>query len=280
MKYLSFFINKLFFRLFGEVVVTTFSSVGDCYDLLWIINTFNLKRKNNFKLLHSSKGKNLRLFFPNVGKTRYPVWFNALLSIFFRYLGYEKCIIIDFFQIVAMLKANPKLSKKDVFCLLFDLELADLTLTSQNNPVLLNRRKRVFLSTHANSCFHFEKIFWIEIAKYLEESGYQVYTNENIGYGEHIILNLKELDFFLRECLLFIGIRNGLCDLLVNTDVKKIIIYPVMEKQILKINNYSFFESDFFTQHNFKWLKSDDITEIVTDDYKVVIRKIDKLLRG
>lgn len=90
----------------------------------------------------------------------------------------------------------------------------------------------ILLAPYANSlpCFRVE--FWEKLVETLNQKGYHVYTNSNgdmeppVKGTESIFLPIEGMNRAIQCSAGFIGIRNGLCDLLSKAECKKIILYP------------------------------------------------------
>lgn len=90
----------------------------------------------------------------------------------------------------------------------------------------------ILLAPYANSlpCFKIE--FWERLVLSLKQKNYHVYTNSNgdmeppIKGTESIFLSIEGMNKAMQHSAGFIGIRNGLCDLLSKAECKKIILYP------------------------------------------------------
>lgn len=117
-------------------------------------------------------------------------------------------------------------------------ELCVKKLFEQNN---LEKGNTVILSPYANTVVGYSVDFWIELSEKLNEKGYCVCTN--CGRNEKAIPGTKRFSFGLEIAQkvldyagFFIAIRNGFCDIVCNSDAKKIIIYPI----------YDLFNSDVY----------------------------------
>lgn len=89
--------------------------------------------------------------------------------------------------------------------------------------------------------------FWENLASYLTNLGYFVYTNTNgkdfpvIKNTSKIFLNYDDFFYTLNECKALIGLRSGLFDIMNSADCKKIVLYP---------RRYSDNLFDFFSLNN------------------------------
>lgn len=111
-------------------------------------------------------------------------------------------------------------------------------LFEQNN---LQLGKTVILSPYANTVVGYPTTFWVHLSEELKKRGYSVCTN--CGKDELTIPGTKRLCFDLEKAQkvldyagYFIAIRNGFCDIVCNSEAKKIIIYPI----------YNIFNSDVY----------------------------------
>lgn len=95
-----------------------------------------------------------------------------------------------------------------------------------------SRERKILLAPVANSIAEGPDIlFWRELARRLNQTGYKVYTNvtndeKPIAGTEPVFIPYKELGSFLDDRAVFIGYRSGLCDLIASLNCKKIILYP------------------------------------------------------
>ena len=74
--------------------------------------------------------------------------------------------------------------------------------------------------------------FWEALARKLNENGFTVCTNVNdyekeIAGTKKVFIEYSDLELFAQKAGFFIGIRNGLCDLISNVvGVYKVFVYP------------------------------------------------------
>lgn len=108
----------------------------------------------------------------------------------------------------------------------------------QNN---LEKGNTIILSPYANTVVGYSVDFWIQLSEKLSEKGYCICTN--CGANEKEIPGTKRFSFgfeiaqkVLDYAGFFIAVRNGFCDIVCNSDAKKIIIYPI----------YNLFNSDVY----------------------------------
>jgi len=110
-------------------------------------------------------------------------------------------------------------------------------------------KKTVILSPFANTYPDDRLIlFWEMLASKISEMGYVVCTN-SVGSSEPAIKDTIPINFPFKNASeiidhagFFIGIRNGLSDIICNSDAKKIVLY--------KKNDWG--RGDFFLYHSFK----------------------------
>lgn len=96
----------------------------------------------------------------------------------------------------------------------------------------LKKGKTVILSPFANSLPQIEEHFWVELAKRLNEKGWTVCTN-SLGEDEPAIIGTTSIFFLFDDAVAIseyagavVAIRSGLCEVVSNSNCKKIIIYP------------------------------------------------------
>lgn len=127
----------------------------------------------------------------------------------------------------------------------------------QNN---LSKNNTVILAPYAKTAARIEMQFWECLANSLKEKGYTVCTNvaskeETAVPGtQPLSFSLEYAKAVLETAGSFIGLRSGFCDLISQTECKKIIFYP---DRIYNSNKFI----DFFSLANMGL--ADDITEIV-----------------
>lgn len=103
------------------------------------------------------------------------------------------------------------------------------------NEKNLQKQKTVILAPYANTLMNLSMKFWENISEVLKKNGYTVCTN-CYGNEESAIPNTTAIFFPLNYAVdiveyagYFLGIRSGLCDIIANTNCKKIILYPVTD---------------------------------------------------
>jgi hypothetical protein len=99
------------------------------------------------------------------------------------------------------------------------------------NHVNIPKGKSVILSPYAKSVVELPTGFWEKIAADYSAEGYTVFTNvanDEQPVKETIPLKIpiSQMPAAAEHAGTFIGIRNGLCDVLYNVDCRKIVVYP------------------------------------------------------
>jgi hypothetical protein len=97
--------------------------------------------------------------------------------------------------------------------------------TSESPP-----KKAIVLSPYAASCKMSSDI-WAVVAKKLTDRSYNVLTNcganeQPIPRTEKLFLPYKQSVPYLNQCVGFIGVRSGLCDIVSTSTCRKVIIHP------------------------------------------------------
>lgn len=109
----------------------------------------------------------------------------------------------------------------------------------RNRTVLVNIESRAISSTNVSLNF------WKKTINHLVERGFSVLLNNKIEQFEgpqikYLHLEWNELIPAAEYCGNFISIRNGICDLLQFTDIKLIIIYPILNIHGIIQNRFYF----------------------------------------
>ncbi len=137
----------------------------------------------------------------------------------------------------------------------------------------------VILSPYAKSIVGFNKKIWEKIAIELKLNGYKVFTNcanfeKEIEETNRISVPIRDIAAVVEYAGNFVGIRSGLCDVISQTEAKKIIIYPDY-LQFNRVGTYefaSFKEMKFgknVIEHKIKFTESDLLPELITRDLKI-----------
>lgn len=71
--------------------------------------------------------------------------------------------------------------------------------------------------------------FWKDIVATYNTRGFDVVFNDVNNWGAAVQLSLLETIPFVELCGYFVGVRSGLCDLLISAKAKKIVLYPEMK---------------------------------------------------
>lgn len=132
---------------------------------------------------------------------------------------------LNFMDFIASGMLNLKITQNEIRPLEYKFNLQD----SQSN--ILNKNS-IILAPYANSlpCFPIE--FWEKLVKTLNQKNYCLYTNSGnnmeppILGTKPIFLPINEINNVLEKCAGFIGIRNGLCEVISSAKCCKIILYP------------------------------------------------------
>jgi hypothetical protein len=103
--------------------------------------------------------------------------------------------------------------------------------------------KTVILSPIAKTCIGYSDAFWKNLAQELKFRGFVVCTNtiekKDVIEGTiPIFFSFQNSEAVLNRAGLFIALRSGLCDVVCNTECKKIILYP--EYRIFNSSLYDF----------------------------------------
>ncbi len=111
------------------------------------------------------------------------------------------------------------------------------------NKMNFNEGKTAVLSPHANTLANLPGEFWTILSKQLHEMGYCVYTN--VVPGETEIKGTHRLEIplsyaieLLEKAGLFVGLRNGFCDLISSAACKKIILYTGEVFETIKVIDF------------------------------------------
>jgi hypothetical protein len=101
----------------------------------------------------------------------------------------------------------------------------------------IEKNRAILISPNAVTFKPLNHDFWIKIVDKLLETNYKVIILDNSDYfKDHQNTNLICIDFPLEEsiticeyCGTFIGYRSGLCDLIISSLSRKVIVYPEIE---------------------------------------------------
>lgn len=160
----------------------------------------------------------------------------AHTSISERLLTYKGYTWLDNYRIIFGLKKD---TWKSVPSFLYDKErLKHILLENE-----IETKETVILSPYTNTVPEIEKTFWSGLSERLVSAGFQVFTN--VAGAEEPIPGTKPLTFALEyaEAIMdkaagFIGLRNGLCDIVSNSCCRKVILYPEMNCDFLSVYDY------------------------------------------
>lgn len=92
--------------------------------------------------------------------------------------------------------------------------------------------KDILLAPYANSLPCLPVVFWETLVEKLLEKGFHVYTNSDgemepaIKGTDPLFLAFDEIENELSHCGGFIGLRNGLCEIVSGFSCKKVVLYP------------------------------------------------------
>ena len=185
--------------------------------------------KENIITLNTGKMNNLRNYIAFASPERLNIWFllywglpGQKAALFEGYKGFsfdelfKKCVYLLDDDI------EPKYMKKEIS---YDEAVNKL------NAIGLPEKKTVVLAPYVNSFENeLSPEWWENLANRLKSKGYTVVTNcfgdeIPINGTESVLFNYEELNILMEACGLFIGMRSGLCDILSESNCKKIIIY-------------------------------------------------------
>lgn len=132
--------------------------------------------------------------------------------------------------------------------------------------------KTVVLSPYAGSFVsELKSEFWEKLACRLIKEGYCVLTN-SCGVEEPVIKGTKPVFFNFNQAInfmnlagYFVGVRNGLCDIISSSNCKKVILY----EDSMNVTRFSYFSlekmglclNNIFETSYSKWLISDSLEE-------------------
>lgn len=136
----------------------------------------------------------------------------------------------------------------------------------------------VIISPYAKSLVGFDKNVWKQIADKLISSGFKVFTN--CADNEIEIEGTARLSFPINEAFgvveyagYFVGIRSGFCDVISETNSKKILIYPDYN-QFNGLGTYEFCSlaamgfGKNYIEHKLKFEDGESLAEIVLNEIK------------
>ena len=167
-------------------------------------------------------------------------------------------------EVVLGLKAGVARSTPDKSAMMKDKAFFD------NNG--LKKGKTVLLAPTAVHALSLPDTFWNILVKKLNGAGYSVRLNVaedefiNIEGADPLFVPLDDVIPFIETAGLFIGLRNGLCDVLSEASAKKIVIYP---------------DEDYFDFFGIKNIGlSDSFTEIIYENDSKTIECIMQYLQN
>ena len=125
------------------------------------------------------------------------------------------------------------------------------------NIDLLDERKSVIISSDAKSVVGIPSEFWTDIIKEYKKNGFSVYTNvvKNEKPLEDTIpisIPIGEMISAVEYAGYFIGIRSGLCDIIMTANCEKIVIFPDVHYSITNVKVYDFFKLEGWKSINVK----------------------------
>jgi len=103
--------------------------------------------------------------------------------------------------------------------------------TPFDNLGLIPKGKAIILSPYAKSVVEIPMNFWANIAAEYKERGYQAYTNVAgdevpICGTEPLRMPISQLISAVEHAGIFMGVRNGICDVLHTAKCRKIVVFP------------------------------------------------------
>ena len=161
-------------------------------------------------------------------------------SISERLLTYKGCSWLDNYRIIFGLE-------KDIFKKIpsFTYDTEKLIHILWENE--METKKTVILAPYTNTVPELDKKFWMKLSEDLISAGFHVLTNvvgaENPVPGtKPITFSLEYAEAVMDKAYGFIGLRNGLCDIICNADCKKVLLYPGLKCEFLSVYEYYSFE--------------------------------------
>ncbi|MCI8479101.1 MAG: hypothetical protein HFE97_12345 [Oscillospiraceae bacterium] len=133
---------------------------------------------------------------------------------------------LDFFSMFSFVRLN---SKDPVLrAIIFEIKNPWNQLMIEKG---IGEGKTVLLFPRANSIPSPSDCFWYKLSEFLKGKGYIVCTNikaneKPIKGTIPIYIPIEQIDATLSFAGYFIGSRSGICDIISNTECKKIVIYP------------------------------------------------------
>lgn len=243
----------------GLIIALPYDAIGDTYLITSYLKTF-IKTKNidNYCILvvGNSSEKILRMFevssYKVINFDEMNDFINYVSMIGFNSAGVlvlnhikphtqiysqiEKFCSLEWIRIIKNIKLGLKNEVKPEQPLCFcDIEIKEH-----------KESKKIIISPYANTLTEMNKKNWEKIVENLVKNGFEVFTNSIDEVNEPIIKGTKKISFelsrayeILQDCSCFISIRNGLCDVLINSKTRKIIVYPTKESLFFTIKEFS-----------------------------------------
>lgn len=137
--------------------------------------------------------------------------------------------------------------------------------------------KSVILSPYAKSVTALPMALWSELAQACSKAGYNVFTNalpteQPIPGTIRICPMIEELKSAVEQAGIFIGLRSGLCDLLITAKAMKIALYPDYNYsdtnwKAIEMYNLPEFEANLVVNAETGYIKelSKEIISLLTD---------------
>ena len=104
-------------------------------------------------------------------------------------------------------------------------------LTAFENKKRISKGKSIILSPHGKSVVELSNLFWETLAVEYAEQGYAVYTStiddeSPVSGTESLFIPISQMIHAVEYAGAFIGIRNGLCDVLYTANCRKNVVFP------------------------------------------------------
>lgn len=133
--------------------------------------------------------------------------------------------------------ALPKNHKRDVFH-------ADEGRQQYN---FIDKGQTVIIAPYTNTVASESILFWENLVQRLVQKGYRVYTNvagdeTPIKNTEALRIPIQDVQAVVEKAGYFIGMRSGICDILINADCTKIVLYS--DQVFDYISVYEFYRLD------------------------------------
>jgi len=186
----------------------------------------------------------------------------SLFKVIFKNLGKIKCYHNAITDYRNQYNLNRLRDKRET---LLELIESNLELKNQGLPseiVNINRQwhrdgggeQKCIIFPEANSMTEINVEFWIDIARFLESEGFEVYFNKTreldtrLSTYKTIDCTLDKIFDYVDEYGYLISMRSGICDLLIRSSAKKIVVYPTNEITVGEKDDYSPYDAYSFSR--------------------------------